>query len=194
MTTEAYQLARWFVEEIRGEGWYYPKHVREISSAKSMLAGGKDPAGDEIPPFTLEQIRTVVTALTKGCHLTDWRPFRESEHKWMGDSNGIKGLWVIRRFIHDFFCDPPPCPPYWEQPRYDDWVALFGPAAYQMGDFMIYAGWSQQGPEKSGLHPDKLSEWFGEKFVNLSLKVWRVIYDPERQRSHPSPPTDRSDD
>ncbi len=177
LTTEAYQVAKWFIEEVRGEGWYYPKHVKDLSSAKAMLKGGKDPEGEKILPFTVEQIKTVTNALVKGCHLTDWKPLQHSDERWMADSNGPKGLWVIRRLIYSFFNDPPECPPYWEQPRYDDWVMLFGTMSFAKGKFMVYAGWSQQGPEKSGLHPDALRELFSDDFVQVSLSQWRSVYE-----------------
>lgn len=181
-STEAYKLAKWFVEEVRGLRWYYPKHAREANVAKQLLHSGKDPAGCPITSFTADQVKTVVMALTEGCHLTDYEPIETSKLDWMADKRGIKGLWAVRNVISEFFDDPPEPPPYWDQPKYDKWVRTFGLSQFKKGRFLVYQGWNQWGPDESGISIDELTELFGEEFADVSLAVWRKEYDKSGER------------
>lgn len=172
-----YDVAVWFVEEYRGEKWYYPEHVKQMSAAKSMLAGGVDPGGRPIPAFTEQEIKDCVLALENGCHLTEGAPLSESEFKWMVDAKGITGLWHVRKLIFRYYNEIPDAPSVWDQPEYDEWVREWGGRAFKAQKFLVYQGWNQRGPYGSGIHPDELRALFGDLFTDISLDVWKRSYE-----------------
>ena len=176
MASKEYELAKWFVEEIQGRGWYFPDNIKDLAVAKQLINEGVDPEGEPIPAWTVEQIKVVATALKCGCHLTDWVPVCENrETSWLCERGVMKGLWVVKRFVNQFYNEPPDMPPHWEQ-QYDDWVRIFGLSALRQGKFLIYAGWSQKGPYESGIHPDELEQLFSKEFVELSIGQWEKVY------------------
>ena len=172
----AYTLAKWFVEEIRGDGFYYPRDVANIKQIQLTLKGSEEHG---TKPYTEEQFRQCTTSLRDGCHLTEYQPICENkDFSWMCDDKGIKGAWVVRRLIHDFFDNPPDCPPWWDE-TYDKWVRLFGKSQAETLDFTVYQGWDHRGPYNSGIHPDEFASIFGEKIgraiLKFSLDNWEQL-------------------
>lgn len=178
MASQQYEVALWFVEEYRGEKWNYLEHAKQMAIAKSMMAGGKDPGGRDIQAFTVDEIKECVLALENGCHLTDGVPISESpQHKWMSDRRGITTLYHVKGFIFRYYNEIPDPPPVWESDEYDEWVRQWGGRAFKAQKFLVYRGWNQRGPYKSGIHPDELTVLFGELFTKLSIDEWRRSYE-----------------
>lgn len=165
------------MKDVRHEPWYYPRDVKNISVAKSMLSPGEDPeTGDTVPAYTEEQIKLCTLALIEGSHLTDGKPLSESEYGYWCDDHGPKGLWVTRKLIYPFFENPPEPPPYWKQPDYDNWVRIFGAQAAKRLKWTQYAGWDHRGPDGSGIPPDELGKYVPNLIVQYSLICWRDLY------------------
>lgn len=175
--SEAYELAEWFVKEIRGEGFYYPRDKANISQVKLILSGDEDKG---IKPYTAEQFKECALWLRDGCHVTDYVPIHESkDYGWMCDENGMKGVWVVRRLLFDFYDNPPDPPPWWD-PEYDNWVRLFGRTKAEKLEFDTYQGWDYRGPQNSGIPPEEFVEIFGKLMgpgiLKRSLKHWESIH------------------
>ena len=176
MKSKAYLLTEWFVREIRGDGFYYPRDVANIKQVQLVLKGSEEHG---VKPYTEEQFKQCATALKDGCHLTEYQPICDNkDFSWMCDEHGMKGAWVVRRLIHDFYDNPPECPPWWDE-NYDKWVRLFGKGQAEVLAFTIYQGWDHRGPEHSGIHPDEFELVFGDKMGKLilrdSLAMWEEV-------------------